>query len=132
MEFNDSFAKAHVDKWTKAWNEHNLKQIISLYSDNIEFHSPKIKVVYPNRNSATITNKKDLEEYFSLGLSKFSGLQFTPVDYFIKDDKVIFEYYGAPDNKIQWSVIEKFEFNGNGLITKSSVYYGAEDSVMEY
>lgn len=132
MEFNDSFAKVHIDKWTKAWNEHNLKQILSLYSDNIVFHSPKVKVVYPNRNSATITNKKDLKEYFSLGLRKFSGLQFTPVDYFIKDQKVIFEYHGTPDNKIQWSVIEKFEFNGDELITKSSVYYDTEDSVMEY
>jgi hypothetical protein len=72
-----------------------------------------------------------LLEYFCLGLRKFSGFQFTPVDYFIKDQKVIFEYHGTPDNKIQWSVIEKFEFNGDGLITKSSVYYGSEDSVME-
>ena len=129
---DDTFVKEHIRRWTKAWNDHNIKEVLSLYSENILFSSPKVKSVHPNRTSATITNKKDLEEYFSLGLSKFSGLQFTPVDYFIKDQKVIFEYYGAPDNKIQWSVIEKFEFNGNGLITKSSVYYGAEDSVMEY
>jgi len=41
--------------------------------------------------------------------------------------KVIFEYNATPDNKIQWSAIEKFEFNNDGLIEKSNVCYGAED-----
>jgi hypothetical protein len=36
--------------------------------------------------------------------------------------------YDATDNKIQWSVIEKFEFNNDGLIERSSVYYGKEES----
>jgi hypothetical protein len=40
---------------------------------------------------------------------------------------VIFEYNATPDSKIQWSVAEKFEFDNDGLIEKSSVYYGKED-----
>ncbi|MBV9175902.1 MAG: nuclear transport factor 2 family protein [Nitrososphaeraceae archaeon] len=128
MKIDDIFVKEHIDRWTKAWNDHNIKEILSLYSDNILFRSPKIKSVYPDRNSATITNKKELEEYFSLGLKKYSNLKFISVDYFLKKNKVIFEYIGTPDNKIQWSVMEAFEFNSdNGLIEKSSVYYGVEE-----
>lgn len=56
-------------------------------------------------------------------------LHFVPMDYFLKNHKVIFEYHATPDNKIQWSVIEKFEFNNDGLIEKSNVYYGAKDSI---
>ncbi len=127
MEINNSFAKEHIDRWTKAWNDHNLKDILSHYSEKILFHSPKVKLVYPNRSSTTITNKRDLEEYFSLGLKKFPNLQFVPLEYFLKDHILIFEYKGIPDNEIYWSVIEKFEFNEDGLIEKSSVYYGIED-----
>jgi hypothetical protein len=121
MEIDDTFAKEHIRRWTKAWNNHNIKEVLSLYSENILFSSPKVKSVYPNRTSATITNKKDLEEYFCLGLKKFPILHFTPKDYFLKNHKVIFELY------IQWSVIEKFEFNNDELIEKSTVYYGKED-----
>jgi hypothetical protein len=91
METDNSFAKEHIDSWTKAWNDHNLKDILS-----------------------------------HLGLKKFPHLHFVPVEYFLKDHEVIFEYQGTPDNKTYWSVIEKFEFGKNGLIEESSVYYGTE------
>jgi hypothetical protein len=129
---DDTFVKEHIHRWTKAWNDHNIKEVLSLYSENILFSSPKVKSVYSNRTSATITNKKDLEEYFCSGLKKFPMLHFTPVDYFLKNQKVIFEYNATPDNKIQWSVIEKFEFNNDALIEKSSVYYGNEDLVRDF
>ena len=129
MQIDDTFASEHIHKWTKAWNEHNIKEVLSLYSDNISFSSPKIKSVYPNRTSSIITNKKDLEEYFCAGLKKFPMLYFTPIDYFLKNQKVILEYDATPDNEIQWSVIEKFKFDNNALIERSSVYYGKEDSI---
>jgi hypothetical protein len=129
MEIDDTFVKEHIHRWTKAWNNHNIKEVLSLYSENILFSSPKVKSVYPNLTSATITNKKDLEEYFYLGLKKFPTLHFRPKDYFLKNHKVIFEYSAIPNNKIQWSVIEKFEFNNDRLIEKSSVYYGKEDLI---
>ena len=132
MHIDDTFAKEHIDRWTKAWNDHNIKQVLSLYSDNISLSSPKIKSVYPNRTSSLITKKKDLEEYFSTGLKKFPMLHFTPIDYFLKSPKVIFEYSATPNDTIQWSVIEKFEFNNDGLIEKSSVYYGKEDPIMKF
>lgn len=127
MKIDNSFAKEHINRWTKAWNDHNLKDILSHYSEKILFHSPKLKLVFPNRTSTTITNKKDLEEYFSLGLKKFPNLRFVPVEYFLKVNIVIFEYKAIPDNNVYWSVMEKFEFNKDGLIVKSSVYYGTED-----
>ena len=65
MALTESFVKEHIDKWISAWNTHDLKAILSLYSEDIEFRSPKIKSVYPDRTSNIITNKKDLEEYFS-------------------------------------------------------------------
>jgi len=127
MEIDNLFTKDHIDKWTNAWNNHNLNEILSLYSENIIFRSPKVRLVNPDQQSATITNKKELEEYFSLGLKKYPNLHFIPVDYFSKNHKIVFEYHWTQDNKTKWTVIEKFEFNNEGLIAKSDVYYGAEE-----
>lgn len=65
MKVDELFVKEHLDKWTKVWNDHNLKEILSLYSENILVCSPKVNLVYPNRTSVTITKKTELEEYFS-------------------------------------------------------------------
>ena len=51
MEIDDTFAKEHIHRWTKAWNNHNIKEVLSLYSENILFSSPKVKSVYPNMQS---------------------------------------------------------------------------------
>jgi hypothetical protein len=129
MEINHLFAQEHIRKWANAWNHHDLKKILSFYSEDILFSSPKVKVVFPDRPSATISDKRELGEYFSRGLKKFPNLHFTPVDFFLKDQIVILEYLGTRDNKIRWSVMEKFEFNTIGLVAKSNVYYGVESKV---
>lgn len=85
MEIDELFAKEHTDKWTKACNDHNLKEILSLYYENILFRSPKVKLIYPGQSSATITNKTELEEYFSFGLKKYPNIHFVPVEYFLKN-----------------------------------------------
>ena len=87
MEIDDRFAEEHIQRWTTAWNDHNINEVLSLYSEDILFSSPKVKLVYPNQTSATITNRKDLEEYFCSGLKKFPALHFTPIDYFLKNHK---------------------------------------------
>ena len=48
-----SFIEEHVDKWTKAWNDHDIKSIISLYAENIEFSSPKIGLLMPKKTTAS-------------------------------------------------------------------------------
>jgi hypothetical protein len=126
MPITEPFAKDHIDKWINSWNSHNLKAILSHYSEEIEFRSPKIKVVYPDKPTAVITNKKDLQDYFSLGLKKFINLHFTRIDFVVKENIILLEYYATYDNKIKWSVIEKFEFKDE-LIVKSSVFYGTEE-----
>jgi ketosteroid isomerase-like protein len=65
MDYSDMFAKGHMEKWVNAWNNHDLKTVLSMYSDNVEFSSPKIKVVFPDRKSSKITNKSDLERYWT-------------------------------------------------------------------
>ncbi len=57
-ELSDLFIKAHIKRWTNAWNK-DLKTVLSMFTDNIQFSSPKIKIVLPELNSEKIDNKKD-------------------------------------------------------------------------
>jgi ketosteroid isomerase-like protein len=129
MDYSESFAKTHVEKWINAWNNHDLKTVLSLYSDNIEFSSPKIKVVFPERKSSKVTKKSELEEYWTKALKNFPSLHFIPKQTVIQGNVCVFEYYATLDGENKTSVIEKFEFQDDGLVKKSSVFYGAEEPI---
>lgn len=100
-----------------------------MYSENIEFSSPKIKIVFPDRNTIKINSKKDLEIYWSEALkNNFPNLKFTTKEVLVCGNTIIREYYATLDGKHKTSVIEKLEFKAE-LITKSAVYYGAEENI---
>ncbi len=42
-EISGSFAKEHIERWANAWNTKDLETVLSMFADNIEFYSPKIK-----------------------------------------------------------------------------------------
>ncbi len=124
-EISDLFAKEHIERWINAWNNKDLETVLSLFSDNIEFLSPKIKVIVPELNSEKIENKKDLKHYWSTALDKLSGLHFTPKEYFIKGNTCVLEYIATFDGKTKFLAIEISEFKNN-LIYKASAFYGPQ------
>jgi len=79
MALSESFVNQHVKNWIDGWNNHDIKTVLSMYSENIEFSSPKVKVVFPDRTSSKINNKKELEEYWLKALKNdFPSLNLTP------------------------------------------------------
>lgn len=127
MIVSQAFAKEHVEKWITAWNNHDLKTLLSRYSEDIQFSSPKIRAVLPGRNSSKLNNKKELEEYWSLALKeKYPNLMFESKDLIVYNNIIILEYYASLNNVDRTLVIEKFEFENNKII-KSSVFYGADE-----
>jgi ketosteroid isomerase-like protein len=84
MEINHLFAEEHIRKWANAWNHHDLKKILSFYSDDILFSSPKVKLVFPDRPSAIITDKRELGEYFFTWFEEISKLTFHTGGLFLK------------------------------------------------
>lgn len=128
-EENNSFefATYHVDKWIKAWNDHNLDAILSLYAEELEFSSPKIKVILGENKDCKIGCKRELRAYFSISLERFPNLKFNITEFIVSDNKVVLEYSANLDGKSIVNVIEKFEFE-NGLVKKSSAYYGFEQA----
>jgi ketosteroid isomerase-like protein len=61
MNYLETFVKEHIEKWVNAWNNHDLKAVLSMYSDDIEFSSPKVKVVFPERKHQKLPAKENLK-----------------------------------------------------------------------
>ena len=101
-----------------------------MYSEDIEFSSPKIKVFFPKIQPTKITNKKDLTAYFTNALKNYPNLQFTLKESIFHSNTCLIEYYMTTNRllKTRISVIEKFELQ-RGLIKKSSAFYGAEEQI---
>jgi len=68
MSLSEAFTNQHMKKWIEGWNTNDIKTVLSMYSENIEFSSPKIKIVFPDRNVSKIKNKKDTRKYWSYAL----------------------------------------------------------------
>jgi hypothetical protein len=122
------FAKDHVEKWVKGWNDHNLNTIMSSYAEELEFSSPKVRMILGENKNNTIRSKGELSTYFSAGLERFPNLKFKIIDFTVGDNKVILEYSANLDGKSLVNVVEKFEFR-NELVKKSGVYYGNEQTL---
>jgi hypothetical protein len=54
MNYSESFVKEHIGKWVNAWNNHDLKAVLSMYSDDIEFSSPKVKESLTSQSKYTL------------------------------------------------------------------------------
>jgi ketosteroid isomerase-like protein len=130
MNNSESSVKEHAEKWVNAWNKHDIKTVLSMYSDDIEFSSPKIKAVFPERKPSKITNKSELEQYWTKALKGYPNLHFIPKQTIMQGNLCILEYYAILDGKNKISVIEKFEFQDDGLVKRSSVFYGAEEELI--
>jgi hypothetical protein len=61
-----------VEKWVKGWNDHNLNEIMSFYAEDLEFSSPKIRIILGENKNNTIQSKGELNAYFSAGLERVS------------------------------------------------------------
>jgi len=111
-------AKQFAEEWIAAWNSHDLNRILSHYADTLEFHSPLIPLLQFN-TTGTITNKMDLEQYFTIGLTKYPDLQFELHHYFVGVHTVVL-YYTSVNEKL---AAEVFEFNALGQAVRIHCNY---------
>jgi ketosteroid isomerase-like protein len=125
-EISDSFAKEHIERWINAWNNKDLETVLSMFTEDIESSSPKIKLITPQFNSEKVDNKQNLKHYWSTALQKLTSLHFTPKDYFIKGNICVLEYIATFDGKSKFLSIEKSEFNDDNKIYKASAFYGPQ------
>ncbi|MBI1769349.1 MAG: nuclear transport factor 2 family protein [Bacteroidetes bacterium] len=107
--------------WFKAFNDKNLERLLSLYHDNAEHFSPKLKVRHPETNGL-IKGKKALRSWWQDAFDRLPTLHYEVIRLTSQDDRVFMEYIRHVEGEEDLYVGEMLEIKG-GLIVKSSVFH---------
>lgn len=106
--------------WIKAFNEHNLEKLLSLYADDAQHYSPKLKIRKPE-TQGFIKNKSNLREWWMDAFARLPSLQYEIKKILVDTDMVFMEYVRHVAGEEDLHVGEVLEIK-DGLIYKSRVY----------
>lgn len=107
-----------AQQWIQDWNDHNLENILSHYSEEIQFTSPIIQQLAIN-TSGNLNGKHALKKYFSIGLEKYPQLTFHLIHELIGLNSVVLFYKSINDS---YSA-EFMEFDEKGKVKRVCAHY---------
>ncbi len=108
-------------KWFKAFNDKNLDQLLSLYNDNAEHFSPKLKLRQPETNGL-IKGKNALRSWWRDAFERLPTLHYEIIRLTSQDNRVFMEYVRHVKGEEDLHAGEMLEIK-EGLIVKSSVFH---------
>jgi limonene-1,2-epoxide hydrolase len=120
MTTQQNLSIAH--KWFDAFNNHNLEQLLSLYDDEAEHFSPKLKIKKPETNGL-VKGKKALHEWWQSAFDTIPTLHYRVTSLTADANRVFMEYVRSVENEAHMLVAEVLEIK-DGKIVFSRVYHG--------
>lgn len=111
-------AHQFAQEWVKVWNSHNLEEILTHYSDDIEITTPMIRMAL-GVDSGSLKGKKDVGEYWGRALQKLPDLHFELYEVTSGVNSVAL-YYKSVMNK---NAIEVMFFDDQGKVNRMFAYY---------
>jgi ketosteroid isomerase-like protein len=109
-------------KWFDAFNNHNLEQLLSLYDDDAEHYSPKLKIRKPE-TQGMIIGKLALREWWQDAFDRLPSLNYKVTSLTANGDRVFMEYVRSVDGEENMLVAEVLIVK-EGKIIASRVYHG--------
>jgi ketosteroid isomerase-like protein len=109
-------------KWFDAFNQHNLAQLLSLYDDEAEHFSPKLKIKKPETNGL-VKGKTALYEWWHEAFELLPTLHYRVTSLTANNDRVFMEYVRTVAQQEDMLVAEVLEIK-DGKIVFSRVYHG--------
>lgn len=120
MTSQKNLSIAHA--WFEAFNSHNLKKLLSLYDDEAEHFSPKLKIRHPETNGL-VTGKNALRTWWQDAFDRLPTLHYKVTSLTANSDRVFMEYIRTVENEEDMLVAEVLEIK-EGNIVASRVYHG--------
>jgi len=120
-----SSSKKNIDiarRWFDAFNEHDLDKLLSLYHDNAEHYSPKLKIRQPE-TQGKVVGKEALHCWWQDAFDRLPTLHYTINTLTANDERVFMEYTRGVVGEANMLVAEVLEIK-EGLISASRVYHG--------
>lgn len=112
---------ASIHQWFSAFNTKNIELLLSLYHDNAEHFSPKLKIRKPETNGL-IKGKEQLREWWQDAFERLPELFYQP-NYFIADEQSVFVEYVRTVPGEEEMIVGEVMFFDNGKIVKSKVFH---------
>ena len=109
-------------KWFEAFNNHNLDQLLSLYDDEAEHYSPKLKIRQPETEGLVI-GKQALRQWWQDAFDRLPSLNYKVTSITANGDRVFMEYVRTVDGEDEMLVAEVLVVKDNKIIA-SRVYHG--------
>ena len=109
-------------KWFEAFNAHNLEELLTLYAENAQHFSPKLKIRIPQSNGLVI-GKDALRSWWKDAFDRLPELHYAVKTLTANDQRVFMEYLRQVPNEDDFMVAEVLEIK-NGVIVASRVYHG--------
>lgn len=111
-----------AQQWFAAFNAHDLEKLLSLYDDNAEHFSPKLKIRRPETNGF-VTGKDALRDWWQDAFDRLPTLHYKTTSLTANDSRVFMEYIRQVNGEQDMPVAEVLEIL-DGRIVASRVYHG--------
>jgi ketosteroid isomerase-like protein len=105
-------------QWIKAWNSHDLNEILAHYAEDVVLVSPVAAKIL-NEPLGTVNGKEALRDYFNRALEVYPDLKFELIDVMWGLFSVVFYYINQKGSKTG----EFMEVSSTGKITKVIANY---------
>jgi ketosteroid isomerase-like protein len=109
-------------RWFEAFNNKEIEKLLSLYDDDAEHFSPKLKIKKPETNGL-ISGKEALQNWWQDAFEKLPSLHYKVTSLTANSDRVFMEYIRQVSGEDDLLVAEVLEVK-NGKIVSSRVYHG--------
>ncbi len=109
-------------KWFEAFNAHDLEKLLSLYNDEAQHYSPKLKIRQPE-TEGLIKGKNALRTWWKDAFDRLPSLKYNVKKLTADNEQVFMEYTRLVDGEYDLAVGEVLQIE-NGLIIFSRVYHG--------
>lgn len=119
MTEQQNLSIAHA--WFDAFNAHNLEKLLSLYDDEAEHFSPKLKIHHPETNGL-ITGKPALHTWWEEAFERLPSLHYKVLSLTANSDRVFMEYIRTVKDETDMQVGEVLEIKEKKII-RSRVYH---------
>lgn len=107
--------------WFDAFNKHDLEKLLSLYHEQAEHYSPKLKVRHPE-TQGLIQGKDALRAWWQDAFQRLPSLRYEIKRLTPCEDRVFMEYIRHVNGEEDLLVGEMLEVS-EGLIIRSSVFH---------
>jgi len=108
--------REHADRWLEAWNARDLDEIVSCYSEQVEFVLPAL---VGDSEQRTISGREALREHFRHGLELAPNLSVAEESLLVGPSGFAILYRREDGHR----AIEAVELDSDGLAAQVRVYY---------